>query len=178
MASEQQVIRREQQSIRRSIKATIAQLDHWDNDQRELERRRTTANANYPNGVLDRKTLAQHRARVSQGTLDLLDPPCTLCSSRKHLTDECHLETRDGQVVTREESSLEDPANGIHRAIVHRLHSHACDLYHLLYPRFYPGAQETQKVTLEETQPVPQTGPDYLVLGHPANDLFSLLNIE
>jgi hypothetical protein len=67
----QQAIRREQEVICRSIKATVAQLEYWDNDQRVQERRRNIANANYPKGVLDRQALAQHRARVSQGTLDL-----------------------------------------------------------------------------------------------------------
>jgi hypothetical protein len=152
----QQAIRREQETIYRSIKATVAQLDHWDNDQRVQERRRVIANANYPNGVLDRQTLAQHRARVSQGTLDLIDPQCTLCGSLEHLTDECHLEIRNGQVVQRaEESNKEASATAIHRAIVHRLYSQSCELYALLYPLFF----QRVTVALEE-----QVDSDYQAL--------------
>jgi hypothetical protein len=97
--NKQGVLRREQQAIYRSIKATVAQLDHWDHDQRVQERRRLSANANHPNGILDRQALAQYRARLSKGMLDLIDPPCDLCGSSKHLTDKCHLELKDGHIV-------------------------------------------------------------------------------
>jgi hypothetical protein len=152
------VIQNKTQNIRATIKSIVAQLDRWETDQRDLERRRTTANASYPQGISDRRSLAAHRARDSQHTLDLIDPPCNWCDSTGHLTDECDQVARE----TGLRSTSEDPAIGIHRAIVHRLYLQACDLYRILYPRFYPGPRIKPEV--EETLPVPLTGPDYLVL--------------
>jgi hypothetical protein len=150
------VIKHKTQTIRDTIKSIVAQLDRWETDQRDLERRRTTANASYPKGIADRQALAVHRAQQSQQVLDFIkDPPCDWCDSTGHLTDECDHVVREPGL----KSNSEDPATGIHRAIVHRLYLQTCDLYSLLYPRFYPGPRAKPPDIQEK--PV---GPDYLVL--------------
>jgi hypothetical protein len=143
-------------AIRNTIKAIIAQLDRWAVDQRGLERRRTEANSRYPRGFSDRQDIAQHRARTALNTQDLRDPPCDLCGSTLHLSDECD------RIERKNSSVSEAPSTGIHRAIVHRLYLQACDLYRLVHPRFYPGPHVTQST--DDNYPVPPTGPDYLQL--------------
>jgi hypothetical protein len=153
------VIQYKTQTIRDTIKSIVAQLDRWETDQRALEKRCTSANASYPKGVIDRQALAIHRAQLSQRTSpDLTDPPCDWCDSTGHLSDECDRVARDSGLI----STSEDPAIGIHRAIVHRLYLQTCDLYCILYPRFYPGPKP--KPETEEKLPVPFIGPDYLAL--------------
>jgi hypothetical protein len=153
------VIQYKTRTIRDTIKSIIAQLDRWETDQRELERRRISANASYPKGLTDRQALAVHRAQQSQDTLELIDPPCDWCDSTSHLTGECDRIARDSGLI----STSEDPAIGIHRAIVHRLYLQTCDLYHILYPGFYPGPSPA-KSEVEETLSIPLTGPNYLTL--------------
>jgi hypothetical protein len=142
-------------AIRNTIKAIIAQLDRWAVDQQGLERRRAEANARYPRGLSDRQDIAQHRARTALQTQDLRDPPCDLCGSTVHLSDECDRIER-----VNPHNISEDPSIGIHRAIVHRLYLQSCDLYRLVHPRFYPGPLVGDST--EDIYPVPLTGPDYL----------------
>jgi hypothetical protein len=97
--------------------------------------------------------LAQHRARTTLQTHGLQDPPCGICGSITHLTDECDLVEKEGRTQT----TPEDPSLGIHRAILHRLYLQVCDLYRLSYPKHCPG-----------TRPVVDSGPlkpDYFQLG-------------
>jgi hypothetical protein len=164
-----QTIKYKTRSIRDTIKAIVAQLDHWETDQREQERRRITANASYPKGVTDRQALAQHRAKTSLHTQHLFDPPCDLCGSTVHLSSECDTATKEGPKAL--EVTSENPAIGIHRAIVHRLYIQACDLYRLLYPRFYPGPSTIEDIGVNELYSVneiftslPSSILDYLAL--------------
>jgi hypothetical protein len=148
--------------IRATIKAIVAQLDHWEEDQLRLSRHRVASNENFGGRAL-RVTLSQQRARAALGTLDLQDPPCEDCGATGHLTNECGLI-----------EYAEDPSTGIHRGIVHRLFSQACDLYRLLYPRFYQGPSIGSVGTdIHEVFPVPLTGPDYqlIAISRAARDL-------
>jgi hypothetical protein len=145
-------------AIRNTIKAIVAQLDSWTSDQRDLETRRRTASASFPRGLTDRRDTAQHRARTAIGTHNLQDPPCELCGSTLHLSDECDLLEREpAEQVTSQTTALirEDPATSIHRAIVHRLYLEACTLYKLVYPCFY-----SNQATTGESP----ASPDYLAL--------------
>jgi hypothetical protein len=148
--------------IRAGIKATIGQLDRWALDQAEQERRRTAANARYPNGLTDRLTHARHLARQGTRTTDFaVSTCCRLCDSGAHSTETCDVTQSPLESL---ETAPEDPSTGTHRAIVHRVCLQACDLYRLLCPRFYPGP-EPRIFQPEEVYPSPLTGPDYLALG-------------
>jgi hypothetical protein len=121
-----------------------------------LATRRKAATASYPRGLTDRQDIARHRACAALGTQALRDPPCDLCGSLLHLSDECDFIERDACQLL--DVAPEDPAIGIHRAIVHRLYLEACNLYQLIYPLFYPGCRSTPAA-------VPTlVGPDYLQL--------------
>jgi hypothetical protein len=165
-----QTIKYKTRSIRDTIKAIFAQLDHWETDHEwEQERRRITANASCPKGVTDRQALAQHQAKNSLHTQHLFDPHCDLCGSTVHLSSECDIATKEGPKAL--EVTSENPAIGIHRAIVHRLYIQACDLYQLLYPRFYPGPSAIQDIGVNGLYSVneiytslPSSVSDYLTL--------------
>ena len=154
-------------TILSSIKSTVAQLECWDRDQAGLARRRAAANARFPGGFADRQAFNFFQAsrplfefsNGRQSDLNLQEPHCNFCDSNKHETEECSI--RDTCAI--QEICPEDPARGIHRAIVHRLYLQACDLYRRSYPRFYPGPEERNPAP-EDIYPVPLTGPDYLVL--------------
>jgi hypothetical protein len=112
--------------LRTTIKAVVAQLYHWEEDQAYLAERRVSSNQ-VEGGRELRFLLAQARARQALGTVG----PCEYCNSTDHLPEDCPLVPRAAAVVFEE-----DPASGIHRGIVHRLFSKASELYSLLYPRF------------------------------------------
>ena len=77
-----------------------------------------------------------------------------------HLTEDCNV----SRITTDPlESTSENPSEGIHQAIVHRVYLRACDLYRLLYPRWYPGP-EPRTSEKEEVFPVPVTGPEYCAI--------------
>ena len=147
--------------IRSGIKASVAQLDRWVQDQTDQALRQTVDNARYPNGFTDRLIHARHLARRGVRQTDNAgDLYCQFCDSGAHSTETCDITQAPRE---RLETAPEDPSVGIHRAIVHRLYLQACDLYRLLYPRFYPGPQP-RAFQPEEVYPVPLTGPDYLIL--------------
>jgi hypothetical protein len=145
--------------IRTTIKAVVAQLDRWEEDQAYLTERRISSNQ-VEGGRELRHLLAQARARQALGTVGLSEPPCEYCNSSDHLPEDCPLVPRAAAVVFEEE-----PATGIHRGIVHRLFAKASELYSLLYPRFYQGLGFTVVASeVQEVLPVPLTGPDYQVI--------------
>jgi hypothetical protein len=162
--SQQQRLQVKTQVIRDTIKAVVAQLDCWETDKREQDIRRAKANARYPRGTADRQALAQHRARTTLQTHGLQDPPCNLCGSVVHLTDEYDSVVREG----RTQADPEDPSIGIHRAILHRLYLQVCDLYRLSYPNHCPSSRPIADG--------PSEAPDYLRLGisQAVADLFLL----
>jgi hypothetical protein len=160
-----------------SIKATVGQLDSWDRDQAAQATRRRAANARFPGGFSDRQSLT--RFRLAPTTLRLpshsvVDPDsyCNFCDESGHSATECNNRFDEARA---HEAAPEDPSRGIHRAIVHRLYLHACDLYRSLYPRFYPGPEERLSPP-EDIYPVPLTGPDYLALAinQTASDLLAI----
>ena len=125
--------------IRSTIKSIVAQLDRWDQDRARLNERRIASDRAI-GGRHRRLLLSSTRAREALGTTNLQEPPCELCGDQfpSHLAEECSLS------ITRvDHRSEEEPATGIHRGIVHRLFSQACDLYQLLYPHFYSGLNST-----------------------------------
>ena len=153
-------------NILSSVKATVAQLESWDLDQARLLRQRLAANASYPGGFSDRLDLTRHRLAqnstvASPGERGLtLEPYCHFCDSATHDTKNCISQKRHNP----QEIDTEDPALGIHRAIVHRLYLHACDLYHRLYPGFYPEPSEEKFHSSKENYRVPPSIPNYLAL--------------
>jgi hypothetical protein len=160
-----QRLKTEAKSIRSAIKATIIQLDSWDKDKEEGDKRRKAENARFPNGLQDRLNLARFRASTSGVKANLsAGSSCEYCESTLHSTEECE-DTSDAEDSgdAGERTSREDPSTGIHRAIVHRLYLQSCDLYLLLYPRVYPGPPRNSSAQAE-SYPVPSTAPDYLAL--------------
>jgi hypothetical protein len=156
---------RRSRSLLSSVKATVGQLDSWDRDQAAQAIRRRAANSRFPGGFSDRQILT--RFRLTPATLRCpseaaVEPDfyCNFCDESGHSATECDNRFEEARV---HEAAAEDPSRGIHRAIVHRLYLHACDLYRSLYPRFYPGPEERPSLP-EDIYPVPLTGPDYLVL--------------
>jgi hypothetical protein len=146
--------------IRSTIKAIVAQLDSWESDQFKFRVKRKAANA-LSGGLKQRLAVSRARACATQETDPNQDPPCDLCGSSIHLSDEC-----DFIAVESNGSDFEEPSVGIHRGIIHRLYVQTIDLYRLLYPRFYPGPSEgVLATTITETLPVPLTGPDYQAIG-------------
>jgi hypothetical protein len=137
MSQQQHRIQKKSQTIRDTIKAIVAQIDCWEPDLQEQEIRRLKANNRFPRGSVDRHALAQHRARTTLNTHGIQDPPCALCHSTTHLTDECHLVAKEASL----RPTTEDSTTSIHRAIIHRLYLQACGLYNLLYPRFFSAIQ-------------------------------------
>jgi hypothetical protein len=107
------------------------------------------ANANYPRGLADRQDIAQFRARSALRTQGICDPPCQLCESTHHLSDECDYIARETHAIS------EDATTSIHHAIIHRLYLQTYDLYKLAHPRFFPGDQETT------SEIYPASLPDY-----------------
>ena len=146
--------------IRSGIKASIGQLDSWDQAQIEQARKRQVANSRFPHGLQDRLALARHRASQSTETpRENVGESnyCYFCDSGNHSTADCNVT----HIITDPvESASENPSEGIHRAIVHRVYLQGCELYRLLYPRWYPGP-EPKTSEKEEVFPVPTTGPDY-----------------
>ena len=147
--------------IRSGIKASIGQLDSWDQAQSEQARRRQAANSRFPHGLQDRLALARHRAsrscETSRGKF-VESTYCFNCDSDSHSTEDCNIS--HSSTTDPLESASENPSEGIHRAIVHRVYLQACELYRLLYPRWYPGLEQNSSEK-EEVFPVPITGPDY-----------------
>lgn len=143
--------------IRSNIKAAVAQLDSWNIAQAEFHRRRVEANA-VLGGRRRRVAEAIHRAKASQGTQLIEDPPCDICGSTSHLGDECDRIA----VESTAEGTFEEPATGIHRSIVHRVYVLASELYLLHHPRFFPGpTTDTLASSDAYLLPVPLTGPDF-----------------
>jgi hypothetical protein len=136
--------------IRSTIKSIVAQLDQWDENHRRLLHHSLIADET-AGGRAPRLALAQRRARTALGTQDLHDPPCKDCGATGHLASECHYSYTE-----------EAPSTSIHRSIVHRLFAQVCDLYRLLYPKFYQGPT-TLTIATEAVQSslAPVTGPDY-----------------
>ena len=143
--------------IRTNIKASVAQLDSWNSSQADFRRRRVVVNAS-SGGRRQRDIEARNRARTSQGTHLVEDPPCSLCGSSAHLGDECDYIA----VEASSQASFEEPSAGIHRGVVHRVYLLAAELYRLHYPRFFPGPTlDTLLSPQAYLLPVPLTGPDY-----------------
>jgi hypothetical protein len=152
---------RQATQIRTNIKAAVAQLDSWILTQANLRRQRIEAIAS-SGGHQQRRLQARSIAVSSQGTQFIEDPPCDLCGSSDHLSDECDFIA----VEASSQVSFEDPSTGIHRSIVHRVYSLASDLYRLHHPRFYPGPAVSTLVNTDAyLLPVPLVGPDYQEIG-------------
>ena len=152
---------RQASKLRTNIKASVAQLDDWSSSQRNLRRRRKEAIA-FSGGRRQYLDEARSRACASQGTTSLQDPPCTICGSSIHLSDECEFIA----VLSNAEDSFEDPSAGIHRGIIHRLYTHSAELYKLLYPNFFPGSLRSEPSPPEALaiQSLPSL-PDYQEIG-------------
>jgi hypothetical protein len=162
-------------SLRSNIKSATAQLDSWASDQAQLLKKRRAANARYST-FDDRLRIAKYQAKLSFPSQPN-DPTCARCDSPFHPTDNCDAHDTFDSLQRQDELDtllaadsdpdtellLEDPAIAIHRAIVHRLYLNACNLYLLLYPRFYPGPRP-RPAPLFAVSPVPLTGPDYLTI--------------
>jgi hypothetical protein len=147
--------------IRSNIKAAISQLDRWNSSQEGLRQNRQTANSEN-GGPRKRLAAARSLACISQGTQSIHDPPCHLCGSLIHLSEECDFIA----VEASDKAAFEDPSTGIHRGIVHRVFQQSVDLYQLLYPRFYPGPRNEVCDSSEAyLLPVPLVGPDYQEIG-------------
>ena len=152
---------RQASKLRTNIKAAVAQLDDWTSSQANLLRRRNKAIA-LSGGLRQYVNDARTRARTSQGTEFLLDSPCNLCGSESHLSDECDFIA----VPTTNETSNEDPSSGIHRGIIHRLHSSTSELYRLFYPSFFPGLiGDPSLLQIPQALPVSSSPPDYQEIG-------------
>ena len=148
--------------IRTNLKAAIAQLDSWNGVQANFRQQRDAANASSIGGHHQRRLEARNRAIISQGTQLIKDPPCNLCGSSNHLSDECDFIA----VAASSQVAFEDPSVGVHRGIVHRVYSLASDLYRVHHPRFHPGPSvSTFSNTEAYLLPVPLVGPDYQEIG-------------
>lgn len=173
-------------SLRSSIKAAVAQLDQWDDVQEKQRLSREAAKARFSN-FDERLAIAKYRAKKSFPS-HASDPLCEHCESPFHSTDSCDIlqtlealerqDQVDSTSVAQLPSTNEDASTGIHRAIIHRLYSNACDLYRILYPRFYPGPKP-RKSEPEILYPVPLSGPDYLAIAiHQASVDFQALPVD
>ena len=71
--------------IRSGIKASVAQLDRWVQDQTDQALRQAADNARYPNGFTDRLIHARHLARRGVRQTDNAgDLYCQFCDSGAH----------------------------------------------------------------------------------------------
>jgi hypothetical protein len=147
-----------------SIKGTAIQLQGWKEVQENFRRKRVKAKASSLHGRLGRVEDACYRAKHAFPQEQ--DPSsavsCSRCDSDEHSTAECDSEDCLGPLSL---SFEEAPGVGIHRGIVHRLFEKSCELYELLYPRFYPGPPTGVLRSFgDKTLPIPLTGPDYFSL--------------
>lgn len=146
--------------LRTNIKSAVAQLDDWNSSQANLLRRRNESIVS-SGGRRQYLNEARSRACASQGTEFLQDPPCTLCGSKAHLSDEC-----DFIAVQSNDRSFEKPSSGIHRSIIHRLYTDTSALYKLFYPRSFPALKEDSSIApLACALPEPPSNPDYQEIG-------------
>jgi hypothetical protein len=160
-------------SLRSSIKASVAQLDHWDALQAKQRDSCQAAKARF-RSFADRLAIAKYRAKQqSFPSKQPSDPLCDRCESPFHSTGNCDiydaleaLEREDqlDSASVHQVSVHEDPSTGIYRAIVHRLCLKICELYRNSHPRFYPGPKPKKTEPQEIVYPVPLSGPDYLTI--------------
>ena len=96
-------------------------------------------------GQRQRLSQAAERAKRSQETQLVEDPPCSLCGSSNHLGDECNFIA----VKTSTQVALEEPSARIHHWVIHWIYVLTLDLYCLHYPQFYPGLTVDTLASLE-----------------------------
>jgi len=167
--------------LRSTIKSIVAQLDSWEANQKLLASRRTQANKQ-AGGARARRQAALSRAQKSEGTQDLQDPPCVGCGSTVHLSEEGDTFLPHDKTVTHRDRLTDNPADKIHRSILHRLYSKSCELYLCHYPSAHSSRDSTASEISEVSVAYPEAtaGFDYqaIAINKASTDLWNLLPLD